>query len=74
MKEEITGKMNIITRRELNYKNTVKAINTKVTPVTAHPMNVCKLAKSELTELDPKSFFYLFFYLFITFFRVDKIK
>ena len=55
MKEEITGKMNIITRRELNYKNTVKAINTKVTPVTAYPMNVCKFAKSELTELDPKS-------------------
>ena len=52
MKEEITRKMNIITRRELNYKNTVKAINTKVTPVTAYPMNVCKFAKSELTVLD----------------------
>ena len=51
MKEEITRKMNIITRRELNYKNTVKAINAKVTPVTAYPMNVCKFAKSELAEL-----------------------
>ena len=41
--------MNIITRTELNDKNLVKAINTKVTPVAAYPMNVCKF---EFTELD----------------------
>ena len=41
--------MNIITRTELKDKNLVKAINTKVTPVAAYPMNVCKF---EFTELD----------------------
>ena len=41
--------MNIITRTELNDKNLVKAINTKVKPVAAYPMNVCKF---EFTELD----------------------
>ena len=41
--------MNIITRTELNDKNLVKAINTKVKPVAAYPMNICKF---EFTELD----------------------
>ena len=41
--------MNIITRTELNDKNLVKAINTKVKLVAAYPMNVCKF---EFTELD----------------------
>ena len=41
--------MNIITITELNDKNLVKAINTKVKPVAAYPMNVCKF---EFTELD----------------------
>ena len=44
--------MNTITRTELNDRNLVKAINTKVIPVAAYPMNVCKFAQSELTELD----------------------
>ena len=44
--------MNIITRTELNYKNLVQTINTKVIPVTAYPRNVCKFTQSELTELD----------------------
>ena len=34
--------MNIITRTELNDKNLIKAINMKVIPVSAYPMNVCK--------------------------------
>ena len=44
--------MNIITRTELNDKNLVKAINTKVIPVAAYPMNVCEFTLSELIELD----------------------
>ena len=52
MKEEISGRMNIITRTELNDKNLVKAINTKVIPVAAYPMNVCEFTLSELIELD----------------------
>ena len=40
VKEEISRRMNIITRAELNDKNLVKIINTKVIPVAAYPMNV----------------------------------
>ena len=36
-----------ISRTELNDKNLVKAINAKVIPVAAYPMNVCKFAKSD---------------------------
>ena len=52
LKEEISRRMNIITRTELNAKNLVKAINTKVIPVAAYPMYVCKFTQSELMELD----------------------
>ena len=41
VKQEISRRMNIITRTELNDKNLVKAKNTKVIPVTAYQMNVC---------------------------------
>ena len=50
--EEISGRMNIIARTELNDKNLLKAINTKVIPAVSYPMNVCKFTKFELTELD----------------------
>ena len=52
LREEIRRRMNIITRTELDDKNLVKAINTKVILVAAYPMNVCKFTQSELTELD----------------------
>ena len=50
-KECITEKknsrrMNIIARTELNNKNLVNAINTKVIPVAAYPMNILKFTKS----------------------------
>ena len=51
VKEEINRRMNIITKTELNDKNLVKAINMKVIPVAAYPMDVCKFTQSELTEL-----------------------
>ena len=52
VKEEISRRMNIITRTELNDKNLVKAINTKVIPVTAYSINVCNFIQSKLTKLD----------------------
>ena len=52
MKEEISGRINIITRTELSDKNLVKAINTKIISVTAYPINFCKFAQPELTKLD----------------------
>ena len=52
VKEEISSKMNFITRTELNDKNLVEAINTKVTPITACSRNICKFTQSELMRLD----------------------
>ena len=52
IKEKISQRMNIITRIELNNQSLVKVINTKVIPVAAYSMNVCKFTQSELTELD----------------------
>ena len=52
IKEKISLRMNIITRIKLNDQSLVKAINTKVIPVAAYSMNVCKFTQSELTELD----------------------
>ena len=43
----------MLTKTELNDKNWIKAINTKVIPVAAYPMNVSKFTKVELNELDP---------------------
>ena len=37
---------------ELNDINLVRAINAKVIPVAAHPMNVFKFSNRELKELD----------------------
>ena len=42
----------MLTKTELNDKNLIKAINVKVIPVAAYPVNVCKFIKAELSELD----------------------
>ena len=42
----------MLTQTESNDKNLIKAINTKVIPVVAYPMNVCKFTEAELHELD----------------------
>ena len=52
VKKEISRRMDIITTTELNDKNLVKAIITKVIPVAAYPMNVCKFTQPELLESD----------------------
>ena len=50
VKEEINRRLQMLTKTELNDKNLIKAINTKVIPVAAYPMNVCKFTKAELNE------------------------
>ena len=42
----------MLTKAELNDKNLIKAINTKVIPVAVYPINVSKFAKVKLNELD----------------------
>ena len=52
VKEEVNRILRLLTKTELNDKNLIKSINTKVIPVTTYPMNVCKFIKVELNELD----------------------
>ena len=54
--ERVKGKVNkrvkILTNTELNDVNLVRAVNTKVIPVAAYSMNICKFTDEELKELD----------------------
>ena len=43
---------NMLNNTKLNDSNLVHAINTKVIPVAAYPMNACKFNGGELKELD----------------------
>ena len=52
VKEEVTSRMRVLLTSELNDENLIQAINSKVIPVAAYPMNVCKMTKNELNELD----------------------
>ena len=52
VKEEVNRRLQTLTKVELNDKNLINAINTKVIPVVANPMNVRKFAKAEFDELD----------------------
>ena len=52
VKKEINRKLEMLAKTGLNDKNLIKAINTKVIPVAAYPMNACKFTKAELNELD----------------------
>ena len=52
VREEINRRLQILTKTELNNKNLTKAINTKVIPDAAYPVNVCKFTKAEVNELD----------------------
>ena len=45
-------KVKILTNIELNDVYLVRAINTKVIPVAAYPMSVCKFTGGELKKLD----------------------
>ena len=52
VKGEVNKRVKMLTNTELNDVNLVRAINTKVIPVAAYPMNVCKFNGGELKELD----------------------
>ena len=52
VKEEVTKRVKMLTKTELNDANLIKAINMKVIPVTTYAMNVCKFTVAELKELD----------------------
>ena len=50
--EEVSKRMELLTKTELNDANLIKAINTKVIPAATYVMNVCKFTIAELKELD----------------------
>ena len=52
VKEEVTKRVKMLTKTELNYANLIKAINMKVIPIATYAMNVCKFTVAELKELD----------------------
>ena len=52
IKSEISKRVKLLTKTELNDANLVQAINRKVIPVAAYALNVCKFSASELNELD----------------------
>ena len=52
VKEEVNRRLQMLTKTGLNDKNMIKATNTKMVPVAAYPLNVCKFVKAELNELD----------------------
>ena len=52
VKEEMTKRLKLLMKSELNDENLIQVINSKVIPVAAYPMNVCKMTKGELNELD----------------------
>ena len=52
VKHEVAKRVRMLINTELNDINLVRAINAKVTPVAAYPMNVCKFSNGELKELD----------------------
>ena len=52
VKEEMTKKLKLLMKSELNDENLIQAINSKVISVATYPMNVCKMTKGELNELD----------------------
>ena len=39
-------------KSDLNNENLIQAINSRVIPVAGYPMNVCRMTKGELNELD----------------------
>ena len=48
----MTKRLKLLMKSELNDENLIQVINSKVIPVAAYPVNVCKMTKGELNELD----------------------
>ena len=51
LKGEVSKMVKMLTSIKLYDVNLVRAVNTKVIPVAAYPMNMCKFAGEELKEL-----------------------
>ena len=52
VKNKVKKRTKMLVETELNDANLIHAINEKVIPVAAYPMNVCQFNKGELMELD----------------------
>ena len=52
VKNEVKKRTKMLVETKLNDANLIRAINKKVIPVAAYPMNVCQFNKGELMELD----------------------
>ena len=52
IKEEVTKRVRMLVNTELNDANLISAINAKVVPVAAYPVNVCKFNHGDLNQLD----------------------
>ena len=52
VKEEVKKRVQMLTNTKLNDVNLMYAINAKVIPIAAYPMNVFKFTSGELNELD----------------------
>ena len=52
IKKEVRKRTKELVERNLNDKHLMQAINTRVVPVAGYVMNVCRLGKGELDELD----------------------
>ena len=52
VKNEVKKITKMLVETELNDANLIRAINEKVIPVAAYPMNLCQFNKRELMELD----------------------
>ena len=52
VKIELARRLELLTKTELNDENLMTSINSKVIPVAAYTMNICRFTKAELSELD----------------------
>ena len=51
VKIELIRRMELLTKTELNDENLMTAINSKVIPVAAYTMNICRSTKAELDKI-----------------------
>ena len=52
VKEKVNERMNNIVKYELNDKNLIQAINSRVIPIITYVMNIIRYTKEELTALE----------------------
>ena len=49
---DMTKKVKLLVKPELNDENLIQALDSKVTLMAAYTMNVCKMTKCELNDFD----------------------